>query len=171
MTGAWNLDRLDRYLTSKMAEFGVSSLRVSLGIVFFWFGFLKFFPGISSAEEIAVETTRVISFGLVPDHIALWSVATLETVIGLGLIWGVQLRAVLLLLWMQMIGTLSPLLLFPSKTFAIVPWVPTLEGQYIIKNLVLISAAIVVGATVRGGKLIADPARIRRRHGQAIEST
>jgi hypothetical protein len=41
--------------------------------------------------------------------------------------------------------------------FRVLPFAPTLEGQYIIKNVVLISAAIVLGATVRGGKVIADP--------------
>ena len=56
------------------------------------------------------------------------------------------MRLVLLLLWLQMIGAMSPIVLFPAKVFASVPWVPTLEGQYIIKNLVLISAAIVLGS-------------------------
>jgi hypothetical protein len=60
-----------------------------------------------------------------------------------------------------MVGTLTPLLLFPTLTFTHVPFAPTLEGQYIIKNLVLISAALVIGALVRGGRVIADPAVAR----------
>jgi hypothetical protein len=67
------------------------------------------------------------------------------------------MRATLLLLWVQMLGTLTPLVLFPSEVFLAVPYAPTLEGQYIIKNAVLISAAIVLGATVRGGGLVAQP--------------
>jgi len=71
------------------------------------------------------------------------------------LISGVFLRATLLLLWLQMLGTITPLFLFPELCFTSFPLVPTLEGQYIIKNAVLISAGIVIGATVRGGRLTA----------------
>ena len=77
--------------------------------------------------------------------------------IGVGLITGRFLRATLLLLVVQMLGTLTPLVLFPTETFTIFPVAPTLEGQYIIKNLVLVAAAMVVGATVRGGQLLAEP--------------
>ncbi len=64
--------------------------------------------------------------------------------------------AILLLLYVQMLGTLAPIVLFPDEVFARIPHVPTVEGQYIIKNLVLISAGIVVGATVRGGRIVPD---------------
>jgi len=67
------------------------------------------------------------------------------------------MRAVLLLLFVQMRGTITPLFLFPSETWATFPIAPTLEGQYIIKNIVLIAAAMVVGATVRGGGLDPEP--------------
>ena len=63
----------------------------------------------------------------------------------------------LFLLLVQMLGTLTPLLLFPSETFTVFPFAPTLEGQYIIKNIVLIGAAMVVGATVRGGRIEPEP--------------
>lgn len=152
---AW-FERFDRRVTATLARIGIPALRVSLGIIFLWFGALKFFPGLSSAEGLAVATIRTLSFGFVPDNIALISIATVETAIGLGLILGVSLRFVLLMLWMQMLGTLTPLLLFPTETFSSFPWVPTLEGQYIIKNLILISAAIVIGGTVRGGRLVAE---------------
>lgn len=55
-----------------------------------------------------------------------------------------------------MAGTLMPLVLFPGDAFTRIPYAPTLEGQYIIKNAVLISAAIVLGATVRGGGLVPE---------------
>jgi hypothetical protein len=58
-----------------------------------------------------------------------------------------------------MAGTLTPLVLFPTEVFTRIPYAPTLEGQYIIKNVVLISAAIVLGATVRGGHLVPDGPR------------
>jgi hypothetical protein len=67
------------------------------------------------------------------------------------------MRATLLLLFVQMVGTTTPVLLFPQEVFTVFPYALTLEGQYIVKNLVLISAAIVIGATVRGGALVADP--------------
>jgi hypothetical protein len=67
------------------------------------------------------------------------------------------MRATLLLLVLQMLGTITPLFLFPAETFTQFPYAPTLEGQYIIKNIVLVSAAIVIGATVRGGAVIDDP--------------
>jgi hypothetical protein len=74
-----------------------------------------------------------------------------------ALVAGVHLRVALGLLFLQMAGTLTPLALFPALTFTRFPFAPTMEGQYILKNLVLISAAIVIGATMRGGKLVAQP--------------
>jgi hypothetical protein len=72
---------------------------------------------------------------------------------------GRWMRVILLLLALQMAGTVTPLVLFPGETFTIFPLVPTLEGQYIIKNVVLVCAALVLGATVRGGRLTAEPER------------
>jgi predicted permease len=79
----------------------------------------------------------------------------------LGLILGKFLRLTLLLLFLQMMGTFSPLIFFPSETWTYFPYAPSLEGQYIIKNLVLLGAGIVVGATVRGGNIIAEPRAAR----------
>jgi uncharacterized membrane protein YphA (DoxX/SURF4 family) len=136
-----------------MAGIGVRFLRISLGINFLWFGVLKFFPGLSPAQDLATRTIEVLTFGLIEPQVSLIILAAWETIIGLGLILGVQLRLILLLLFLQMLGTMTPLALFPSETFAQFPIAPTLEGQYIIKNLVLISSGIVVGSTVRGGGL------------------
>lgn len=154
---------LDAEITKRMAEVGIPALRFSLGIIFLWFGFLKFFPGMSSAEDLALRTTRILTYGSMPDWILLWTLATWECAIGIGLILRFSLRTVLLLLWMQMAGTLLPLIFFRNETFAVIPWVPTLEGQYIIKNLVIISAALVVGATVRGGGLVSDKSQTTKR--------
>jgi uncharacterized membrane protein YphA (DoxX/SURF4 family) len=138
-----------------MARHGISILRISVGVIFFWFGFLKFFPGLSPAQELAAKTIDILTFELVPTKIALMTLATWECAVGLGLVFGVFLRVTLLLLWLQMIGAAAPLFLFPNESFTHIPYVPTLEGQYIIKNLVLVSAGLVVGATVRGGRLSA----------------
>lgn len=149
--------RADAAITRWMARYGVTLLRVSLGIVFFWFGFLKFFPGLSPASELATRTIDVLTFGKVPQGVAINVLAAWETLIGLGLIFGIAMRATLLLLFVQMLGTITPIFFFPELVFTRVPYAPTLEGQYIIKNLVLVSAGIVIGATVRGGGLVAEP--------------
>jgi len=138
------------------AAHGITLVRLALGLVFFWFGVLKFIPGASSAEALATHTISVLTFGLMPPHVSLPLLATWECTIGLGLLSGRFLRVTLLLLFAQMIGTFLPLVFFPQETFVQFPLVPTLEGQYIIKNLVLVSAAMVIGATSRGGVMIHD---------------
>lgn len=148
--------RADDKITLFMRRYGILFLRISLGLVFFWFGFLKFFPGLSPADELATRTINELTFGIVPPGTALIMLAVWETLIGLGLITGKFLRITLLLLFVQMMGTMTPLLLFPTETFTRIPYAPTLEGQYIIKNLVIISAGLVVGATVRGGRIIEE---------------
>lgn len=158
MSTSW-IDRSDRAITAWMARHGVRLLRLSLGLVFLWFGVLKFFPAMSPAEELAGRTIHALSGGRVPPSLSLPVLATWECAIGLGLLSGRALRAVLLLLWAQMLGTLMPLVLFPRETFAHFPFAPTLEGQYIIKNLVLITAGVVVGATVRGGRMTPEGRR------------
>jgi uncharacterized membrane protein YphA (DoxX/SURF4 family) len=151
------LEALDVRITRTMARHGLVLLRVSLGIVFLWFGALKLFPDLSPAQELATRTIAVLTFGLVPPGVSLPVLALWECVIGIGLLAGVRLREVLLLLFLQMAGTLAPVFLFPEEVFTRIPYAPTMEGQYIIKNVVLIAAGIVVGATVRGGRVVADP--------------
>jgi uncharacterized membrane protein YphA (DoxX/SURF4 family) len=150
-----SFDRVDTVLTGWMARYGVTLLRVSLGAVFLWFGFLKFFPDLSPAQSLAGDTIEKLTFEVVSADTAVIILAVWECLIGLGLLAGVFLRATLLLLWLQMLGTFTPLFLFPDECFTHVPYAPTLEGQYIIKNIVLISAGIVIGATLRGGRLSA----------------
>jgi uncharacterized membrane protein YphA (DoxX/SURF4 family) len=150
-------DRLDRRITLSLAAIAIPALRIALGIVFLWFGALKFVPGMSPAQDLAGKTIEVLTLGVVPATVAVPVLAAWEVLIGLGLLTGRYLRATLALLALQMLGTLTPLLLFPTETFTTFPIAPTLEGQYIIKNVVLITAAMVVGATVRGGQLLAEP--------------
>ncbi len=152
-----NLSKLDASITRLMAAYGVTLLRVNLGVIYFWFGILKFFPGMSPATSLATKTISVMSGGLIEPGVSIVLLAAWETFIGISLLYGIFLRAAIFLLLAQMAGTFTPLVLFPAETFQLIPFSPTLEGQYIIKNLVLVSAAIVVGATVRGGKIVADP--------------
>jgi uncharacterized membrane protein YkgB len=147
------LDPLDARITAWMARHGDTLTRLALGIVFLWFGVIKFVPGWSPAADLATRTITQLTFGMVPAAVSLPVLAAWESLIGLGLLTGRFLRITLLLLFVQMPGTMMPLFLFPDETFRAFPYAPTLEGQYIIKNLVLVGAAIVVGATVRGGRL------------------
>lgn len=150
-------DRVDVSVTNWMARFGIMLLRVSLGIIFFWFGALKFFPGLSPAQDLATRTIDILTFGLIPPNVSILVLAMWECLIGIGLLIGLFMRATLLLLFLQMLGTMAPIFFFPQEVFTHIPYAPTLEGQYIIKNIVLISAGLIIGATVRGGAMVADP--------------
>jgi uncharacterized membrane protein YkgB len=149
--------KIDRAITRWMARNGITLLRISIGVVFFWFGILKFVPGLSPADELATRTISTLTLGLIPPNISRPLLALWEVIIGLGFIIGRPMRVILPLLFLQMAGTVTPLFLFPTETFTVFPIAPTLEGQYIIKNIIIISAAIAIGATVRGGDLVAEP--------------
>jgi uncharacterized membrane protein YkgB len=142
------IDPVDRVITRWMAHYSIPFLRISLGIVFFWFGALKLFPGMSPAEDLVRNTIFIIDADVFLPVLAVWEMA-----IGLGLIFGKWMRITLLLLFLQMPGTVLPLFILPDITWQHVPYSPTMEGQYIIKNLVLIGAGLVLGATVRGGTI------------------
>ena len=144
-----SLNRIDTIFTRWIDRYGLILLRISMGIVFVWFGVLKFFPDVSAAQGLAIRTIELLTFGLVPELIIINGLALWEVLIGVGLISGKFMRATLLLLFLQMIGTFSPIFLFPSEVFNHIPYVPTLEGQYIIKNIVIISAAIVLWGNLR----------------------
>jgi uncharacterized membrane protein YkgB len=154
---------LDEALTAWMATYGVRLLRVSLGVVFVWFGALKLFAGVSPAEDLALSTLDLLTPTWVSREVARVGLGVWEILIGLGLISGRFLRVTIALLFLQMLGAMSPIFLLPERVFVSFPFVLTLEGQYIVKNVVLISAALVIGATVRGGHMVAcaadDPAR------------
>lgn len=151
--------RLDEALTTWMATYGLTLLRVSLGIVFVWFGALKLVAGWSPAEDLALTTLDRLTPSWVSLDVARVGLAVWEVLIGLGLLSGRFLRITILLLFLQMLGAMSPIFLLPERVFVEFPFVLTLEGQYIVKNVVLVSAALVLGATVRGGHMVAcaDP--------------
>lgn len=144
-----------------MAENGILLTRLALGLIFVWFGILKFVPGLSEAEDLAKRTLMKVSFGYIPAQFCLYILAAWECAIGLGFLSGKFLRSTLILLFLQLPGTFLPLLYFPSETWKRIPYAPTLEGQYILKNLVLISAGIVIGSTMRGGRIVSEPRAAR----------
>lgn len=149
-------DRLDRRITRWMARYSLVILRIGLGVVFIWFGALKLVPGLSSAEELVRNTIFFLDPDIFLPILAIW-----EVLIGVGFLVGLFTnklqRLTILLLFMQMFGTALPLVLLPEVSWKTFPLVPTLEGQYIIKNLVIIGSALVLGATVRGGRLVPEP--------------
>jgi uncharacterized membrane protein YkgB len=144
-------ERIDEQLTTLMARSGITFLRASIGIVFLWFGALKLMPGLSPAEPLIRESLPFLPMALFLPFLAIW-----EMVIGLGFLSGRYTRLTILLLFLQMPGTLSPILLRPDLVFTEFPLGLTLAGQYIVKNAVLISAGLVIGATVRGGKIVTE---------------
>jgi uncharacterized membrane protein YkgB len=151
MVNQQQFEQIDARITRWMAEHGLLLLRISIGVVFFWFGALKLVPGLSPAEGLIRATLPFLPMNLFLPFLAIW-----EMVIGLGFITGKFMRLTILLLFLQMPGTLSPIVLRPDLVFTQFPFGLTLEGQYIVKNMVIISSALVLGATVRGGKLGAE---------------
>ncbi len=143
-----HLDAVDQQVTGWMAANGIRLLECALGIIFLWFGFLKFFPSLSPEETLIQQTLPFIDARLVMP-----ALAVTESCIGLGLIFNRFKRLTLLLLFAQMGGTVLPLIMLPELVWHRFPYAPTLEGQYIVKNLVLIGSGLVIGATVRGGKM------------------
>jgi uncharacterized membrane protein YkgB len=130
-------------IASYMDRLGVPVLRVALGIVFIWFGGLKIVGG-SPAADLVANTVYVLQPSVFVPILGVW-----EVLIGVCLLYRPLIRLGVLLLFLQMPGTFLPIVLLPEVVFATFPHQLTVEGQYIIKNLVIIGAALVVGGTVR----------------------
>lgn len=145
------LDRLDTRLAAWMSRHGVRLLRYAIGVVFVWFGALKLVPGLSPAEELVRSTVYFVNPDVFYPILAVW-----EILIGVLLLFRPAVRGALFLLALQMPGTFLPFVVLPEVCFSTWPFQSpldlfalTLEGQYIVKNIVLISAGLVVGGTVR----------------------
>lgn len=135
----------------------VDVLRVSLGLIFFGFGLLKFFPGASPAEALVARTVDALTFGLVDGRNAVLMTAGLECFIGLTLITGRLLRSGLLVLAVSLGGIMAPLVLFFNDLFP--GGTPTLEGQYVLKDIVLAAAGLVIAASAFGSQYDRQPSR------------
>ncbi|MFA7180196.1 MAG: hypothetical protein AB7S40_05070 [Bacteroidales bacterium] len=132
-----------------MAGNGIKLIRMSIGLVFFWFGALKFFEGMSPAQTLAIETINTMTFGIFSDRTIIIGLAAWEVLIGIGLLLNIFIKQTLTLLFLQMAGTFMPIFLFPGEVFNIFPYSLTMEGQYIVKNIVIISGAIVIGGSLK----------------------
>ena len=121
-------------------KFSFHILRLALGIIYFHFGILKFFPDLSPAELLASQTIIRINSTWFDANSALFYLAILECALGLALIFNVFMRVAFVLFLMHMAGTFLPLFMLPELTFKISPLAPTMEGQYILKNIVFVAA-------------------------------
>ncbi len=119
-------------------------LSLSIGIAYIWFGALKFVPQLSPAEDVAGETISLLTFHAVPNDISLLILAIIETVIGLFLLFNVRHRVVIISAIVHMLCTFTPLFLMSDQCFDKHFYDLSLLGQYIIKNLVILSALIVL---------------------------
>jgi putative oxidoreductase len=148
------LQRFEAWLT----RYSISLLRISLGLVILGFGVLKYFPGVSPAENLVKTTVHVMTFGLVPimGVIAMVVTATLECFIGISLIIRRGLRATIYLLFLWVLGILSPIVLLPHRLFTGPHHAPTLEGQYVLKDLILFAASLVIATTLYQTKSSAE---------------
>ena len=141
-------DRIDRWVSMRMARWGMVALRSTLGLVFVWFGLLK--PlGLSAAEPLVLATVSWMPLFDARTWLAV--IGWWEVAIGVTFLIPQTLRVAIALLLLQMVGAFMPLVILGDVTFQIggAPFAPTMEGQYIIKNLVIIAAALAVGGTVR----------------------
>lgn len=137
------LDTVDDAITTFMRRVGIRLLRYSLAVIFIWFGALKLFD-MSPADALVRDTVAWLPGDLFVPILGVW-----EVLIGIFLIFRPTIRIAIALLFLQMLGAMSPIFLLPDRVFTSIPFGLTLEGQYIVKNVAMVSAALVVGGTVR----------------------
>jgi uncharacterized membrane protein YphA (DoxX/SURF4 family) len=137
-----------------LSAHSITVLRVALGSIFLAFGVLKLFPGYSPAAQIAARTLDRLTLGVVSGETAVLVTAVTETVIGLTLVTGVFLRIGLVVLAGALVGIMSPLVLFTTELF---PHGPSLLGQYVLKDVILAAAGLVIGAWALGSRLRPTP--------------
>ncbi len=119
-------------------------LSICIGVIYCWFGFLKFFHSYSPAEKLAIDTINIITFHVLPKQLSLVMLAVSECAIGLLLICRLWMKPTLLLMFVHMFFTFTPFIFFPEKTFGHQPYGFTLLGQYIMKNIVIVGAGMVL---------------------------
>lgn len=138
------VDRVDARLLPFLRAAAIPLLRISLGLVFVWFGALKVFD----VSPVSGLVSRTVYW--VDPNLFVPALGAFEMFVGLMLLLGRALRLTLLLLVVQMAGTFLTFFVLPEVTFRHGnPLLLTVEGEFVVKNLVLISAAMVVGTTIR----------------------
>lgn len=132
----------------------ITLLRWSIALIYLWFGALKFFPNVSPAEEIAKTTVCILLLDLVPETMCLYLLAISEVLIGFALISGFKVRLFTGVTIAHMVCTFLPLVFFPGQSFGDEPLSLTLLGQYILKNLVIICALLIIRGQYKKEKLV-----------------
>ena len=144
------VDRVYAKVLPFIARYGLTFLRFSIGILFLWLGVLKLFPGVSPAEPIMrAGMPQFLPMGYFIPFAGVW-----EVIIGLGFITGLFPRLILGMTIVTLCTTLSIFVLAPTLIWHQFPFILTFEGQYVIKDIVIISSALALLATVRGGQLV-----------------
>ena len=118
-------------------------VRIPIFIIFFWFGLLKIID-LSPAQQLVKDTVYWMPF----LSAASWTyvIGVWEVLIAICFLFKRTTLIAMILLFLQMSGTFLPLVILPEITFQNSnPFLPTLEGQYIIKNIIIITAALMIG--------------------------
>jgi len=118
------------------------ALAISIGLVYLWFGALKFFPGLSPADDLAKNTINWLTFGLISPNLSIILLAIWETAVGLLLIMNIYRRPVIILALVHIAFTFTPLFIFREQSFTNFPYGLTILGQYIVKNIIIAGALI-----------------------------
>jgi uncharacterized membrane protein YkgB len=134
------ISNLDEFLVAVLHRWSIPALRVALGLVFMWFGALKTL-GVSPVEKLIHQ-----SYTFLPLHQFVLILGGWEILVGMGLILKRGLRCTLILMWVHLAGTLLAVCLSPGDFFSQrIPFFLTVDGEFVIKNLVLIAAGLVIG--------------------------
>lgn len=150
----WLLSEIDWSVTGWMARYRVRLIQLALGVIFLWFGGLKIVPGLSPAEDLVVSTAHVLLAPIgfsPPGRLVVLALAFWEVAIGLGFLLDRHRRAMVWILILHMASTALPLVLLPEVVWTHAPYALTLEGQYIVKNLVILAGVATIGATLHAG--------------------
>ena len=115
-------------------------LQISIGLVYLWFGALKFFPNVSPAEELATNTIGELTFSMIPPNISIIMLAIWEVIVGLFFLLNLHKKITIRVAVVHMLLTFTPLYFFPDLIFNESILSLTLLGQYIIKNLIILGA-------------------------------
>lgn len=119
-------------------------LRFSIAFIFIVFGVLKFFPQLSPAEVIGSETVQRLTCNLLPKNICIYALALFEVGIGLLLLSSRFIRIAVPLAIIHLVFTFTPFFFFPGEVFNLSMNSLSLLGQYILKNLIIISALLMI---------------------------
>ena len=119
-------------------------ITIAIGLVYLWFGALKFFPGVSPAESLALETVHALTFNVFSDRLAILLLAFWEVSLGLLLIANLFRKIALYVTLLHILLTFTPFIFFPEILFTQAPFGLTLVGQYIIKNLIILGILVVL---------------------------